>query len=121
MQGCSNSGIDSEHVCCPKLDLMLVSCVCAGYFHAPGASLCPLVGPVPAGITLPMVTMVFCSIDKWALMKVSMHSSGHPVIALRTTSSPLRLFLLTSEQLAFHMSRQYQPQALALERHAGCT
>ena len=68
MQGCSNSGVDNGRACSHKI--MMLSCVCAGYFHAPGASLCPLVGPLPAGITLPNVTMVFCSLSNWAAMKV---------------------------------------------------
>ena len=42
---------------------------CSGYFRAPEAMACPL-GDVPPGLTLPLVTCVFCSIDRYADMKV---------------------------------------------------
>ena len=52
-------------------------CHVAGYFDAPGAPICPLVGPKQHGITLPPVSLVFCSIDNWAAMKVPPDSRTH--------------------------------------------
>ena len=49
----------------------------AGYFDAPGALICPLVGPLQHGLTLPPVSMVFCSIDNWAAMKVHPDTRPH--------------------------------------------
>ena len=46
------------------------SCCCAGYFGAPGAMDCPLVGAVPAGHVLPGVSIVFCSCANFAELKV---------------------------------------------------
>ena len=43
---------------------------CAGYFSAPGALICPLVGGVPEGVELPPVTLVFSCIAGYAEMKV---------------------------------------------------
>ena len=48
-------------------------CWAAGYFDAPGAAVCPLVGGVPPDVVLPKVTMVFTAMSDFAAMKVTSH------------------------------------------------
>ena len=51
--------------------------------------MCPLVGSLPPGITLPNVTMCFCAIDSWPAMKVlCTHATGSLVAFAQTLGTP---------------------------------